>query len=352
MELANAGGGDRLRERVGDLLLPERGRALEVVAVAGHRDDVHASVEQPLGELAHAVGTEVEDDRRVLRRVEAWAAAEHDRLHELVRHAALVARAHGRDGVVRQVADAVQDRGERPVGSLPALVAIHRVVPADDRRDPVGRERAEVGRGRFGRDVAAVGERVDPRCLPQPLPAGEDEQRAKVVDVRVDSAVRDEPEEVHGAGSLLRAAKRPPKRLVLEDRAVLDGAGHADEILVQDPPRPDREVPHLGVAHLPFGEPHRRSRGGQPGRRVRRHEMVEYRGLRELDGIPRPRWRDPPAVEHDERDKRRRRRAHVTAARQIAANDSGSSEAPPTRAPSIALWAMSSAAFSGFTDPP
>ena len=40
------------------------------------------------------------------------------------------------------------------------------------------------------------------------------------------------------------------------------------------------------------------------------------------------------------------------AARHIAANDSRSSDAPPTRAPSMLCWAQSSPAFSGFTEPP
>ena len=51
------------------------------------------------------------------------------------------------------------------------------------------------------------------------------------------------------------------------------------------------------------------------------------------------------AVEHDER-------YEVEAARQIAAKESGSSEAPPTRAPSIDGCDKSSAAFSGLTEPP
>ncbi len=52
-----------------------------------------------------------------------------------------------------------------------------------------------------------------------------------------------------------------------------------------------------------------------------------------------------PAVEDDER-------YEVDAARQIAAKESGSSEAPPTRAPSTDVCDMSSAAFSGLTEPP
>ena len=61
--------------------------------------------------------------------------------------------------------------------------------------------------------------------------------------------------------------------------------------------------------------------------------------------FPGPRRRAAPAVEDDER-------YEVDAARQIAAKESGSSEAPPTRAPSIEGCESSSAAFSGLTEPP
>ena len=43
----------------------------------------------------------------------------------------------------------------------------------------------------------------------------------------------------------------------VEERAVLDGAGDADEVLVQDPPRPDRQVPDLRVPHLAVRQPDR-----------------------------------------------------------------------------------------------
>ena len=83
-----------------------------------------------------------------------------------------------------------------------------------------------------------------------PTPPRELEQRLQVVDVRVDAAVRDEPEQVDVAAALARTLECADERRVLEERAVADRAVHALEILEQDPAGADREVTDLGVPHL------------------------------------------------------------------------------------------------------
>ena len=154
------------------------------------------------------------------------------------------------------------------------------------------------------------------------------------------------------AAPLAGATEGADERVVRHERPVLDGAGHADEVLVQDPPRPDREVPDLRVAHLPVRQPDGGAGCDELRGRVTGDEVVEDRRPSELDRVPGPGRSDPPPVEDHERDERQPLRAHEAAARQIAANDSGSSEAPPTSAPSTAGCAISSAAFSGLTEPP
>ena len=72
--------------------------------------------------------------------------------------------------------------------------------------------------------------------------------------------------------------------------------------------------------------------------------------VRELDRVAGAGRGDAPAVEDDERDER-----ELTlrcGAAQIAANESRSSEAPPTSAPSTSGCERSSSALSGFTEPP
>ena len=159
------------------------------------------------------------------------------------------------------------------------------------------------------------------------------------------AAVRDEPEQVHVPAALTRALERADERRVLEEGAVANRDVHALEVLEEDPPGADREVADLGVAHLSLRQPDRLARGLQRRVRVLPPEPVEDGRLRQLDGVARPGRCAAPAVEDDER-------YEVDAARQIAAKESGSSEAPPTRAPSTDVCDISSAAFSGLTEPP
>src|SRR5581483_4829463 len=135
-----------------------------------------------------------------------------------------------------------------------------------------------------------------------------------------------------------------PQRLVLEERPVLDRAIHAHQILEEDAAGADGQVADLGVAHLAGRQPDRLARRGDRRVRARLPEPVEERRVGERDGVAGAVGRAAEAVEDDERDERKRVPArHASApARQIAANESGSSEAPPTRAPSTAGWAKSS----------
>ena len=93
------------------------------------------------------------------------------------------------------------------------LVAIHRVVAPADRRDPFDRQERQVVCGGVRRDVPAVRERMDPGLVRR-----EAQQRLEVIDVRVDAAVRDEPEQVDA----LTAGKGVLEDRVLEEAAFLD----------------------------------------------------------------------------------------------------------------------------------
>ena len=143
------------------------------------------------------------------------------------------------------------------------------------------------------RDVAAVRERVDPGLLGR-----EAEQRPQVVDVRVDAAVGDEPEQVDAVAALERRAE---ERRVLEERAVLDRLVHAHQVLVEDPAGADRQVADLGVAHLAGRQADRLAGGVERRVRVLGPEPVEDGRVGELDGVARAGRRAAPAVEDDER---------------------------------------------------
>ena len=134
------------------------------------------------------------------------------------------------------------------------------------------------------------------------------------------------------------------ERRDFEEGAAADGGVHPLQVLKEDPPEPI-VMTDLGIAHLTGRQADRLARGRQRRVRVLAPEPVEDRRPSQLDRVARPGRRAAPAVEDDER-------YEVDAARQIAAKESGSSEAPPTRAPSIEDWERSSAAFSGLTEPP
>jgi hypothetical protein len=184
-----------------------------------------------LRQLTHPVGPEVEEDRRVLRRVEPRPFAQDDRLDELVGDAAVVARPHRRDGVVCPLALTRDDRLERAIGPFPALVAIHGVVAPGHGRDAIGGQRREVVDSGVRRDVAAVGEGVDPRAVVHSRAPRQVEQCPQVVDVRVHAAGRHEAEQVDVRAALLRPPERAEERLVLEERPVVDRLADADEVL-------------------------------------------------------------------------------------------------------------------------
>src|SRR5436190_6368657 len=156
----------------------------------------------------------------------------------------------------------------------------------------------------------------------------------------MDAAVRHEAEQVDAPSPLERALEGG----AVEEGSILDRLVHAHQILVEPAAGADRQVPDLGIAHLPRRQPDGLARGHERRVRVLAPEPVEDRRLGQLDGVARPLRGAPPAVEDDEDYERD--------ARQIAAKESTSREAPPTSAPSTDGCASSSPALSGLTEPP
>ena len=157
--------------------------------------------------------------------------------------------------------------------------------------------------------------------------------------------LRDEAEQVDVAAARTRALERRDERRVLEERAVANRLVHAHQVLEEDPAGADRQVPTSELPICPSGRPTASPDAFSVVCGYSRQSRSNTGRRRELDGVARPGRRAAPAVEDDER-------YEVEAARQIAAKESGSSEAPPTSAPSIDGCERSSAAFSGLTEPP
>ena len=151
------------------------------------------------------------------------------------------------------------------------------------------------------------------------------------------------------AGAAAGALAGGEQRLVLEEGAVGDRVVDPGQVLLDDRPGAEVEVADLGVAHLPVGQADVATLGREPGVREALPEVVEDRGLGERDRVAGPGLGQAPAVEDDERDRGDGQRGQVAqpAASTIAAKSSGSSAAPPTRAPSISGRPSSSAALRG-----
>src|SRR5918995_1139438 len=167
-----------------------------------------------------------------------------------------------------------------------------------------------------------------------------------MVDVRVNSAVGDEAQEMDVRLSLTRACERVHERRVLEELAGRDGVVDPHEVLEDDAAGADREVADLGVAHLAGRQPDGLTRRVQGRVRKALPELVEDGRLRQLDGVPGAGRSAPPAVEDDERYERIR-----AAASQMAVNDSTSRDAPPTRAPSTSRSPNRGSTLSGLAEP-
>ena len=249
----------------------------------------------------------------------------------------------------------MDDRVVGELGPLPAGVAVHRVEAAGDGSDPArpiepALELLDVAGAAVGQGVAAVGEGVEDD-VGDALLGGELDRGLDVLPAGVDAAVGDEPEQVEpAAGAAAGALAGRPQGLVLEEAAVGDRVVDPGQVLLDDGAGAEVEVADLGVAHLPFGEADVAPLGRELGVGELRPEPVEDRRLGDRDRVAGAGLGDAPAVEDDQRDGGDG--GHYPAASTIAANSAGSRLAPPTRAPSMSGWAISSAALSGLTEPP
>ena len=263
----------------------EQDRMRPVLVVLGHRHVAVDRLGQLLRDLPHPVGAEVERDHGVAGPDPRLVPDGRGR-DELVGLVALVGRAHGRlAGVGMVVALAVDEQLDGLLGAVPALVAVHREVPSDDRADAADAPALHAGEaaGPGGRRrVAPVGERVDHQILDGEL-AGELHERLEVLDRGVHAALGDQADEVDAR----RVPHRLPQGLVLGQRAVRDGGVDAREVLRHDRARAEVEMADLGVAHLALGQADRLALGGELRVRVLPPTAGRTRGCR------RARWRSP-----------------------------------------------------------
>jgi len=240
-------------------------------------------------------------------------AADDDGLQELVSLALLVAFLDGLDWVGALLALSADDTLHTQLDAVPALVAVHDIVASDDGGDLANadllglvEQLLHVTRAALGVRVAAVAEEVDEDLRHLHL-LGDLEQADQVVDVRVDTAVGDEPQQVQTSVALLGAVEGLDDVLDLVQFALLEGLVDADAVLPDDTAGADVQVADLTVAHEALGQADSERRGLEFGvalgrLRVGVREGRHDGGLCGGDGIAVGRGvgaGDTPAVDDD-----------------------------------------------------
>src|SRR5260370_4333099 len=216
--------------------------------------------------LAGAVGAEVEEDDGVIvanrsqrRGRGAASLGDNDGLHEFVGDVLLVAAPEGGDRIVRaSFRFAVDDGAIGEFDALPAIVAVHGVIAADQGGNlpdaefttfllELAHEIAAAARRR----VAAVHEAVDENVF-HLLLLGHFEQREEMMDVGVHAAIA---EQTHQMQMALAAAfhrlleQRHALQLLVGDEQI-----DARDVHVHDAAGADVEMADFAVAHLAFGK--------------------------------------------------------------------------------------------------
>jgi hypothetical protein len=324
-QLGEAAGGDVLAEDMGQPLGRIGHRAIEVGMVPGQGDEgperdagpaqeaIEAGLDEGPGQLPGPIGPVVHEHQDIARAdLDRFSAARHDggRLQELVGLPALIGHVERDEGIGRAPGRlAAGDQAIGRLGARPALVAVHGVVTADQRGDPPPPQGVELDLGELdglggalGRTVAAVQEGMQVH-LARPRARGQLHHRQDMVLVAVDPARRQQAQDMDRRPAAGGALDGLDQGLVVEERAVLDGAGDAGEVLHHQPPGPDVHMPDLGIAHLLVGQADVGPRAADQGVGIERPEVVPDRLMGALDRVVLDVVAVPPTVQ-DQEDER------------------------------------------------
>ncbi|CRX28632.1 hypothetical protein PAERUG_P54_1_London_24_VIM_2_04_13_05103 [Pseudomonas aeruginosa] len=299
--------GQVLAEDVGQRLRREGAGRRDARRVLGQHDEtcqlrgsfagelIECRLDEGAAQLAGAVGAEVHEDHRVAILDPHRFGAGRDHRGGLDEFVALAAGVGGLEGCHRGVGGelglAVDNQFIGGLDAVPAVVAVHREIAADDRGDAALAEPGEGGvetlqrRLRaFRRGIAAIqeGMQVD---LAGAAPGGHLRHRHQVVFMAVYAARGEQAEDVHrlvgGDGLVDRAGDHR----VFEEFAVADGLGDAGEVLVHHAACAEVHVADLGIAHLAVGQADVHAGAGDQAVRLGCQEAIPDRLLRGVDGV-------------------------------------------------------------------
>ena len=258
-------------------------------AAAGECSKVR--LDEGAGQLAGTVGAEIHEHHGIAIR-HRGRRAYHRGLDELVAFAAFVGGGQAGAGVIGQiVALAVDDQLVGLLDPVPAVVAVHGEVAADQAGDAplaeLGERGVEQFDGRLGAlwwSIAAVekGVQVDPlgATLGRQLGHGGD-----VLLVAVHAAVGQQAEDVHRLAGAYRLIDRATDGRIVEELAVANGLGHPGEVLVHDAAGAEVHMADLGVAHLPVRQAHVHAAAGDQTMGLGGAQVIVHRRVGSVDGV-------------------------------------------------------------------
>lgn len=227
-------------------------------------ETVEIRVHEGAGDLARAVGAEVHEDQRVAvlhRGIGLTGGADHGRSDELVVFTALISGLQAGDRILGH--GVAFGRGQQVIGQLhaiPAVVAVHRVVAADQRGDAPDAQRGEGVTAALQRGFGAARRRVAPveegmqingfgAALCSQLDHGQD-----VLVVAVHAARRQQAHDMHRLAGRYGLIDGGGQHRVGEEVAVGDRFVQPGQILVHDAAGAQVDVADFRVAHLPIGQ--------------------------------------------------------------------------------------------------
>ena len=295
---------DRLQQRVQVLAVLRHARGGGEMADARAWESGECRIEKGSQDFAHPVGAKVEAEQTVSV-AHAAVAADHGRQHELVGDIAGIRIRDRRLRIGKAWPLRIDDRMVSLGNAVPAIVTIHRIVPAADRYygNPVRQHRSQalnIVAGRLRGRVASVGEYVED---------GRHASRAQrlcesrsMILVGVHTTRRYQAHEMAGAPRPSQALDQAEERRRPHHLTGIDGLVDARQILQHDASGADIQVSDLRVPHLAFRQAHIPARRVQQSVWAVRPQLAKGGGTSEADSIVGRGFSPTPAVQYYQHD--------------------------------------------------
>ena len=188
--------------------------------------------------------------------------------------------------------------------TFPAFVPVHGIVAAADRRktaDALFLHKSfhilHIRNGALGRHIPAVQKSMYIDFL-QSCRLCHLQQRFQMIDVTVNTTIAEQAHKVQGTVLFFCMTQRIQQHLVFKETSFLDGMGNQGELLINDPARPDVQMPYFRISNLACRQSHIFPAGFQLCIRIIRKVTVQMRGAGCCSRIERTGRGDSPSVQN------------------------------------------------------